>query len=466
MKLNNLRQRHLELVYRNFSYQLNKNQLLIEFNFLLKPDIIFTPNIVVEPFSTALLEKIPKKRLENLIFNLGLAELPSYWKCACPSQITVEAGSLSLEQQAWWHDLFIKGMGEFYYKNQINFTAPNFLNFAAPDQNQPNLPLLAANHYQRSYLIPVGGGKDSSLTLGLLNQNQIPYGCLILEPASPAATMIAQASNCREIIRIQRTIDPKLLELNQQGYLNGHTPFSSYLSFASTLIAQIFGFQQILVANERSANQANLNYLGLEINHQYSKSFEYEQKFRTYAQAYLKSGYQQAEYLSFLRPIYELQVAKLFSKFDSYFSLFRSCNLAQQQHAWCHQCAKCLFVYTLLYPFIDTQILTTKIFNYDLFQDENLVNLALQLVGAKASKPFECVGTYEEVRASFYLAALKLQQLSQPFPIVVEKVMAELLNSYSVQELEDLSQDILQGWNQEHNLDSKLANILQAELNI
>ncbi len=357
-------------------------------------------------------------------------------------------------------------MGEFYYKNQINFTASNFLNFAATDQTQPNLPLLAANHYQRSYLIPVGGGKDSSLTLGLLSQNQLPYSCLILEPASPAALMAAKASNCREIIRIHRTIDPKLLELNQQGYLNGHTPFSSYLSFASTLIAQIFGFQQILVANERSANQANLNYLGLEINHQYSKSFEYEQKFRTYAQEYLKSGYQQAEYLSFLRPIYELQVAKLFSKFDSYFSLFRSCNLAQQQHAWCHQCAKCLFVYTLLYPFIDTQILTTKIFNYDLFQDENLINLALQLAGVKESKPFECVGTYNEVRAAFYLAAQKLQEQDQALPVVVQRVKEEILDSYSSQALEQLVQDILKAWSKEHNLDPTLSEILKIELNI
>lgn len=60
------------------------------------------------------------------------------------------------------------------------------------------------------------------------------------------------------IIEVYRTIDKRLLNLNKEGYINGHTPFSSMLAFLSYFIAYILGKKYIALSNESSANESNV----------------------------------------------------------------------------------------------------------------------------------------------------------------------------------------------------------------
>ena len=76
-----------------------------------------------------------------------------------------------------------------------------------------------------------------------------------------------------------------MLELNSQNFLNGHTPFSALLSFITYLVAYLSNRKYIVLSNETSANEANVR--GTNINHQYSKSFEFEQDFRYYAKTFI-----------------------------------------------------------------------------------------------------------------------------------------------------------------------------------
>lgn len=99
-----------------------------------------------------------------------------------------------------------------------------------------------------------------------------------------------------------------MLELNEKGFLNGHTPFSAMLAFTSYFVAYLSGKKYIAVSNEQSSNESNIK--GEKINHQYSKSFEFEEEFRWYINNYLEDHVQ---YFSMLRPLNELQIAKLFS---------------------------------------------------------------------------------------------------------------------------------------------------------
>jgi hypothetical protein len=609
-----LRQQHPRFIYRDFYYQLQHHgptdsrsqqeraELKIEFEFALetkhelnatqsskqKSQIVFRPTLTIADIDLTRWRHLPQAFLQTWIFHLGLAEIPSYWKAACPAQIELQAGSLSQEQQQWWHDLLIQGLGEFFYQNQIDFTQADFVSFintprikdkeqnpqaqiegrnsAERDesrrQNQRQTKAekgelrgkaakgLAAPElsYRHQYLVPVGGGKDSSLTLALLKQAGLEFGCLQLLPQSPAAAAIIKHSPCRrhnknQHIKITRRLDPQLLKLNQQGYLNGHTPFSAYLSFVSTFAAHLFGYQHVLVANERSANQGNIHYLEREINHQYSKSFEYETKFRRYAQQFLGSKpgrklgnksmsskpleneakptaqpdknrrqqtdeqkpQSQANYLSFLRPLHELQIARLFAQQPSYHPLFKSCNVGQKQGVWCQHCPKCLFVFTLLYPFTDYQILTEQIFQQDLFNNPELVRTALALAGASQAKPFECVGTFRETQAAFYLAKQKIKQQSQqrgqaqpakyrpgqkpghkaalkagqkitpnasrqtttdqaPLPPVLAAIEQQVLSQRSSTHWQQLTESLLQDWNPNHYLPSKLEQVLRSAL--
>ncbi len=414
-KIENLRKRYSRFFYRGYAFDWKGKDLVITFNFEVPPDISFQPKIVVR--------NAPKrKHIENLVFHLGMMEIPSYWKTTCSPNIIVEAGYLNKQQINWWHDLIMKGMGEYFYKNKINFTQPNFLKIKLPTSHgDRNIKLIESfrGKLQERTLIPLGGGKDAIVTLELLKK--IPHQAFVLNPKQEHKAILKiaglpgrQAGEQNPII-VERTIDPKLLELNRKGFLNGHTPFSAYLAFLTVLVSVLFDYKYIALSNERSSNEGNVKYLGRIINHQYSKSFEFEKKFRQYSKKYLAED---VEYFSFLRPLYELQIAKIFAQYPKYFGAFLSCNKARKTYSgrkpvsaprrgygearWCGKCAKCLFVFLALRPFAGEKQ-TVRIFGKNLIEDTTMKPLLDELTGKKKFKPFECVGTIKESRAAFSL---------------------------------------------------------------
>src|SRR5262249_6836243 len=151
------------------------------------------------------------------------------------------------------------------------------------------------------------------------------FDCLLLNPL-PSAFNVAATAGCAPPLVVRRTLDPLLLELNRQGYLNGHTPFSALLAMVGLSCAELFDYDQVIVSNERSADEGNVSFLGAEINHQYSKTFAFETAIRRYAGAYLAPG---ISYFSILRPLFEIQVCRLFAGCPEYFRAFRSCNRDQ-----------------------------------------------------------------------------------------------------------------------------------------
>jgi hypothetical protein len=386
-------------------------------------------------------------------------ELPTYWKATCSPEIVIEAGVLNADQIAWWHDLLIKGQGEFYYLNQIDFTQPDFVKIISA--GQPNHePLTVPNFDLTGTMIPLGGGKDSLVSLELL-KTAIPQELKLftLNPTQ-AVRDIINLNPELPVIEVERQIDPKLLELNRQGYLNGHTPFSAYLAFLTTLVGVLFNIKDIAVSNESSANECNTIYLGHQINHQYSKTFEFEEKFRQYSDRYLFNSAIHPQYFSFLRPLHELQIAQAFSQLgQAYFSLFRSCNRGQKTNTWCHECPKCLFAFIMLFPFIDSEILTQQIFQHNLFDDANLIPTALQLTKEDGTKPFECVGEREESKIAFYLAIKKYQERSLALPAMLTQVKTEVLDLESDWDIR--AERLLNDWNENHRVPDNLLTRLK-----
>jgi len=314
--------------------------------------------------------------------------------------------------------------------------------------------------------VPVGGGKDSTVTLEMLKKIKKDIRCFGLNPTN-AALKIMRIAGCKNPIVVKRKIDPKLLELNQRGFLNGHTPFSAYLAFLSVLMGVLFDYKHIALSNEKSSNEGNVKYLGKTINHQWSKSFEFEQKFRDYSKKYLA---QNVEYFSFLRPLYEIQIAKLFSKYPKYFNAFLSCNEAYKTvsgtkkptEKWCGKCPKCLFVFTILYLFANKNKLI-KIFDKNLFKDRSLLPIMQELVGERAFKPFECVGTKKESLAAFYLALSSfMQKGAEELPFLLDYFKKKNVQKYP--SLEKESKKIMNSWDNENNLPKDLEKILKTYL--
>ena len=243
-----------------------------------------------------------------------------------------------------------------------------------------------------------------------------------------------------DFIEIQRTIHPKLLELNAQGFLNGHTPFSAMLAFHSLLVAAITGRKHIALSNESSANESTI--VGTNVNHQYSKSLEFENDFRSYVSSYITDD---INYFSFLRPLSELQIAMFFAKNEKYFDVFKSCNVGSKTDIWCGNCPKCLFAYIILSPFIKPEVLN-GIFGKAMLDDASLQLYFDQLTGLQNTKPFECVGTIDEVNTALAMTIERYYSNCQ---------LPYLLKNYSKKELITP----LNTLSDEHNLDDELIKL-------
>jgi len=484
MKYKVLRIKYPRFIYKRYFWKISNNNLEIYFDFEIEPDIQFRPKVVIKNINKNQIEGVGDRIINNLVFNLGLIELLSYWKATCSPEIEILAGPLSMkaspsspsstnlrfvsinqEQIKWWKDLIEKGMGQFFYENKIDFRNPQFLNIKTGFMNQAMAEFMKSknNLNRNKILVPVGGGKDSVVTLELLKKAGKKIKCFSLNPTE-AAKKIMKIAGCAKPIIVRREIDPKLLELNRKGFLNGHTPFSAYLAFLSVLGAVIFNYKYIALSNEQSSNEGNVKYLGQMINHQYSKSFEFEQKFREYSKKYLTSS---VNYFSFLRPLYEIQIAKLFSKYPKYFDVFLSCNEAYKTFSgrrmptkkWCGKCPKCLFIFASFYPFIEENVLI-KIFGKNLFEDEKLLPIMLELIGERRFKPFECVGTKKESLIAFYSSWKKCAGQSRAnLPILLRYFQDKILPKY--QNLEKDSKKIINSWNNQHNLLKEFEKILK-----
>jgi hypothetical protein len=435
-----------------------EDPLRVRYRFRLEPDIEFSPSMVIHGVDWDRVNRLPPQTLENLFFHLGLVEALSYWKAACAPEIVVEAGALDTEQTAWWHKLLLRGMGEFFFVNRIDFRPAGFVKIVSSGPSRGAVPLAAqAPQEGKLNLVLSSGGKDTVVSLQLLRAAGEPFDCLQLNPTKAAMAITGEAE-CGKPILVRRTLDPHLIELNEQGYWNGHTPFSALLAFLGVAVAVLFGHKRVLVSNERSAEEPSIEYLGHPINHQYSKSYEFETDFRDYARKYLTA---EVEYFSLLRPLYELQIARLFAGHQEYFQLFRSCNRGAGTNSWCGECPKCLSVYAMLYPFLDREQMLT-IFRTGLFFQDDAEPVLEALLGMDRAKPFECVGTREEMLAALHLSVERFREQGIALPGPLREIEARVLARRT--DLPELARNILSGWTGDHNIPSELGAALQQVL--
>ena len=397
-----LRKSYQEFIYEGFDYILTDNDLAITYNFFVDDKYSFHPTLKFPTNEFYHFEKLPKQWLETLIFNIGMVELISYWKAMVPPKVVLKGYILNENQIAFWKKIYFHGLGEYFYLNGIEASYDDFLNIECRGKKELHPHAIQTSD---SVIIPVGGGKDSVVSLEVLKRQSKDNLALIMNPrGASTATAVAGGFGGR-ILEVRRTLDAKLLELNAQGFLNGHTPFSALLAFITVLAAAATGRKYIALSNEGSANEPTVT--GTKINHQYSKSMEFESDFRDYIRNNVTPDIQ---YFSLLRPLSELQIASVFAKNPIYFSQFKSCNVGSKTDIWCGKCPKCLFTFIILSPFLSPDKLI-EIFGSNLLEDPELENYFDELTGVSEVKPFECIGTVDEVNAALCLARDKYTNL-------------------------------------------------------
>ena len=448
MNINDLRKDYPEFIYKNYEINELEDKIILEFKFEIKGLQEFNPRIEIEK-KDFIFKKLNTNIAKNIVFNIGMVEAISYFKATCSPNFIVECGDLNEEQIKWYEKLIYLGLGELRYVNNIKISKDEFVKIISKGNK---IELEECKNEFDGILIPVGGGKDSNVTLDLLDEFKDKINPIYIgKKQIPLNCAITAGYERDEIIEINRILDKNIIELNNRGFINGHTPFSAMVAFTTYFIAYILGRKYIALSNEDSANETNVK--DDNINHQYSKTIEFENDFRNYAKNYLGT---KIEYFSMLRPINELQIAMLFSRIEKYHKIFKSCNVGSKGDIWqwCNNCPKCLFVYTILSPFLYKEKLV-NIFGEDLFQKQELLKTFIELCGYGEVKPFECVGTFDEVKFAVTKTISNLKDDNLPF----------LLKYYKENfDLYDLNEDKLHYFNENNNVPEEFKEILKRRI--
>lgn len=343
---------------------------------------------------------IPKELLDRVLMYLHLAMGVSYFKLFVQSTIVLPY-TLSKEEAEFFTTIYKKGLGEFYYRNNLSLkVAPQF-----PATSSVKREPFILEGATDNILVGLGGGKDSTVALELLREQGFSPAAFILEgsTSNPILDSIWEKMDT-QIFRVKRILDPQLFAPIPDSY-NGHIPVSAIYSLVGYLLGLLYHFSYIVVGNEHSSNVGNILYESTEINHQWSKSIEYERLFQQLCKTSLTKN---ITYFSVLRPFYEIRIVEKFTQFPQYFNAFTSCNRAFRiqnptKTLWCGECPKCIFAFLLFSAFLNLQQII-MIFGQNLYEKEELLPLFKDILGNGTMKPFDCVGTFEEARVAFVMA--------------------------------------------------------------
>lgn len=330
---------------------------------------------------------------EDYIFRIGLINALSYWKAYCSPKINIICGNLNEFEINWWINLWYEGLGEFRYRNGLlSVLKDDWVNITCDYKNYSNNSSKHNFNNLNGNMIAFTGGKDSTLVLGILKESDNEI--FVINPIKEAEIIkeILGFSNSPQIT-VFRTVDDSLINMNKEGALNGHTPFSAIISFIGVFVASIRNKKYFIVGNESSANESTVP--GTNINHQYSKSIIFEKSFQDYCNIVWPGG---PLYTSILRPITEIGIVRMLKKYDKVMPYISSCNVKNRNSLWCGNCPKCFFA-SLLFSAIWDIPFTEKIIGVNMFNNMSNMDTLCELTGIADTKPFECIGTTDESRA-------------------------------------------------------------------
>lgn len=407
------------------------------------------------PFPAEAWDRVDPFTLESALQALHLVLGLSYWKAHCAPEMVLEGFVLTPEQAEFWNRVYTDGMGEFYFRNQIDFrglakfpSSPRRIERSRETSDGEISPLgRSASSVEMTRvgrcLVPLGGGKDSLVTIEMLRARGIDFSLFTL------GTSLVQQRTAEVVgknpLVVQRVLDKRLLELNKTGEVyNGHVPITTVYVFTGVLSALLGGYRYVVFSNERSANEGNLEYLGRNINHQWSKTYDAEKMFSDYVRDFITSD---VTPFSLLRPMSEYAIVERFSHHPKYFPVFSSCNRnfvvgsiqprSDRGAYWCGGCPKCAFVFSMLAAFLPKQEVV-GIFGKDLFADANLLQLFKDLLGRGACKPFECVGTADEMAVALGHAQSRGEYKDEP---IMEYFTSEVLPE--TEDIKHLEQELI-----------------------
>lgn len=351
----------------------------------------------------------------------------SYFKLRAP--FTIRTGiALTAKEKALALDIYENGLGEFYARNELRRFGK--IAIEAPEETRalPDAPALGDRA-----LLPIGGGKDSLVSVQLIEKAGLDFTPFAVNARGPILGSFERIG--RAPLTVKRTLDAEMIRLGKEpGYYNGHVPSTAINSMIAALTALLFGYNRIVLSNERSASEGNVAFDGREANHQHSKSIGFE---RLIAEVLAEATGGALGYFSLLRPFSEARIASLFARETRFDDVFSSCNenfklAGHKGPLWCGRCPKCHFVFLIFAPVMPKARLT-GIFGQDLLAQPDHERSFRELTGLAGQKPWECVGEIEEAAACLHRISQMAEWQDEP---IVTRLLPDLLAQYGAPRLE------------------------------
>ncbi|HEX2074909.1 MAG TPA: hypothetical protein VHF92_14080 [Geodermatophilus sp.] len=346
----------------------------------------FTERLTLDP---ALLagDAADPDRVDAALDLIHLVMGTSYYKLRAPGRVAVRR-PVSKAAFAVAEAAYTSGLGEFAAVNRLPL--PHAVEWDVELRSEELPP---APDGGRGPLLPVGGGKDSALALVV-----VPNGTALAINPTAAQRDVTRAAQV-PLIGVRRALDPLLAERTAAGGLNGHVPVTAINSAIATLVAVLGGFDPVVFANERSADEETVSIDGALVNHQYSKSYEFE---RLFARAAGELG---VGYFSLTRQLSELTTVAAVAGLPELRGEILSCNRSytqrhlggQAEQRWCLHCDKCLFTFLCFAVFLEPPE-AMAMFGGNPLADPTLADGFRKLWAAE--KPWDCVGERAESAAA------------------------------------------------------------------
>lgn len=358
----------------------------------------------------------------------------SYFKLRAPYRIVIPF-PLTVREHGFALDVYENGLGEFYARNNLKRFGEIEI-----DDPEDHGPAPAAQELRDRALLPIGGGKDSLVSVQLLEAAGVDFTPFAVNAKGPIIGSVDTIG--RTPLYISRKLDPEMIRLGKEpGYYNGHVPSTAINSMIAALTALLFSYNRIVLSNERSASEGNVEFDGREANHQHSKSLDFE---NLIAKVLEHATGGSLGYFSLLRPYSEAKIAALFARVSRFDHVFSSCNenfklAGHSGPLWCGKCPKCHFVFLIFAPVMEKQRLV-DIFGQNLLSQPSHERSFRELTGLAGQKPWECVGEIEEAAACLWALTRRPEWADEP---IVSMLKPDLLTQYGSQRLDDALAELM-----------------------
>lgn len=352
-------------------------------------------------------ERYGDDAMRNVYFHL-LAYEANKAASLAPSEIDAGPYADLFDDPFWnlWETLFHNVWGVWRMENDLpGYRLPR----PTTRPGVATIPPVAVDAGETELLVLCGGGKDSLVTMRLLERAGIDYDTFIYSHSTYGRgeaqhrLVDGLVAHCRPR-RVHRAwilddavdapVSASVADLGINRILAAET-VSSYWTALPVVLQH--GFTEVALGITRSTDEHNLvwDQTGEAINYLWGMSAAAEQLLHAHVQARVVSN---LTMFHVLRPIYDVNVFALLRRDLEAVPATHSCA---QHKPWCGRCAKCLYVWMNYAAWLPAETVTATFEGRNLFDVVENRTILRKMLGLESYKPTDCVGTVSEARLAF-----------------------------------------------------------------